>query len=927
MVKVQNTRAIINATQVRRRLDALAETAGVAGRRQAVVAILKEALRDGRAEIRRRCDTGEAGDVLAQAQSILIDRIIATLFDFVQARVHPVANPTTSERMALDAVGGYGRGELAPFSDIDLLFLLPYKQTPVCEQTTEYILYVLWDLGLKVGHSVRSVDECIRQAQGDLTIRTSIMEARNIAGSKRLHGALQRRFKKEIMDNGGPDFIEEKLAERDARHARMGDTRYVVEPNLKDSKGGLRDLQTLYWIAKFLYQVQDASELVGKGVFKRSEYLRFEKAARFLWTVRFHLHYLTGRAEERLTFDVQPALAERLGYTDRRGLMKGVERFMKHYFLVAKDVGDLTRIFCAQLEAQHKRRTVFRLPFFSARGKDVEGFRLDGGRLNVASAEDFRKHPVKMLRLFQVAQEKGLDIHPEALRYITQNLKRIDGLRPDPEANRIFLEIMTSKKTNPAEALKRMNEAGVFGRFIEDFGRIVAQMQYDMYHHYTVDEHTIHAIGILSDIEFGKLKGELPLSTEVIHKIASRKVLYLAILLHDIAKGRGGDHSELGAGIARKLGPRLGFTPAETELVAWLVENHLAMSSTSQKRDIQDPKTVIDFARIVQSPERLRLLLLLTVADIRATGPNIWNGWKGQLLRELYHRTLEVLSGTYTESAVGRAHEVQEQLRQRLADWPDDKFAAYCDMHYPPYWMGQNLDVLERDARLIDRALAADEALAVQSHVDARHGITEVLVFTQDHPGLFARLAGALAVAGATIADARIYTTKTGKALDTFWVQDSHDREEMSDPDKLTRIPEIIRKTLLGEVRPRAVLNRKPAFAQRTDVFTVEPHVVIDNSASDSSTVLEVVGRDRLGLLFDLTRALFDLNLSVASAHIATFGERAVDVFYVRDLFGHKITHKTKMKRIEDRLLAAIEGQREDDPEPAAKPRAASAAQ
>jgi len=923
MVKVQNTRAIINATQVRRALEELVEKGGASGQRQAVVAILKEALKAGRAEIRRRCeDRQEAGDELARAQSYLIDRIIATLFDFVQTHVHPVANPTTSERMALDAVGGYGRGELAPFSDIDLLFLLPYKQTPTCEQTTEYILYVLWDLGLKVGHSVRSVDECIRQAQGDLTIRTSILEARHIAGSKRLHTAMYRRFKTEIMDNGGPDFIEEKLAERDARHARMGDTRYVVEPNLKDSKGGLRDLQTLYWIAKFLYQVQDASELVDKGVFKRSEYQRFEKASRFLWTVRFHLHYLTGRPEERLTFDVQPALAERLGYTDRTGVMKGVERFMKHYFLVAKDVGDLTRIFCAQLEAQHKRRNIFRLPSFLSRSKQVEGFRLDGGRLNVASADEFRDHPVKMLELFRVAQEKGLDIHPEALRYITQNLKRIDGLRQDRQANRIFLDIMTSRK-NPAEALKRMNEAGVFGRFIEDFGRIVAQMQYDMYHHYTVDEHTIHAIGILSDIEAGKLADDHPLSTDLIHKIASRQVLYLALLLHDIAKGRGGDHSELGAEIARKLGPRLGFSPAETDTVAWLVQNHLVMSSTSQKRDIQDPKTVMDFAKIVQSPERLRLLLLLTVADIRATGPNIWNGWKGQLLRELYHRTLEVLSGTYTEASGGRAREVQAGLRERLADWPDEKFAQYCDIHYPPYWMGQNLDVLERDARLIDKAMADDEPLAVESHVDSQNGITEVLVYTQDHPGLFARIAGALAVAGATVADARIYTTKNGRALDTFWVQDSHDREEMSDPHKLTRIPETIRKTLLGEVRPRAVLNKKPAFAQRTDVFTVEPHVVIDNAASDSSTVLEVVGRDRLGLLFDLTRALFDLNLSVASAHIATFGERAVDVFYVRDLFGHKITHKTKMRRIEDRLLAAIEGQREEPP----RTRAADAAQ
>jgi [protein-PII] uridylyltransferase len=917
MVKVQNTRAILSATTLRRRLDDIVHEGTAADLRRQVVAELKRALDEGRAEIRSRADLKVPGDQLAAAQSYLMDRLILVLFDFTIERVYPTANPTTSERMAVTAVGGYGRGELAPFSDIDLLFLLPYKETPLSEQITEYMLYVLWDLGLKVGHSVRSIDESLRQAAKDLTIRTSLLESRHVTGSGRLHAALMRRFKKEIMADNGPDFIEAKLAERDARHARLGDSRYVVEPNLKDGKGGLRDLQTLYWIAKFLYQVEDAAELVEKGVFKRSEYARFEKASRFLWTVRFHLHYLTGRAEERLTFDVQPALARSLGYTDRAGVMMGVERFMKHYFLVAKDVGDLTRIFCAQLEAQHKRKPVLRIPFLPIRSKAVEGFKLDGGRLNVESAEEFRLHPVKMLKLFQVAQEKDLDIHPEALRYITQNLKRIDSLRQDKEANAIFLSILTSRK-KPEEALKRMNEAGVFGRFIEDFGRIVAQMQYDMYHHYTVDEHTIHAIGILSRIERGELSGDHPVSAEIIHKLVSRRVLYLALLLHDIAKGRGGDHSELGAEIARRMGPRLGFSGAETEQVAWLVEHHLVMSSTSQKRDIMDPKTVKDFAQVVQSPERLRLLLILTVADIRATGPGIWNAWKGQLLRELYMRTQEVLSGEVTDASLARVKEAQETLRHQLADWPDEKFAAYCEKHYTRYWTGQNADVYEREARLIDRAEAEGEVLAIDSFVDAPNGITEIMVYTQDHPGLFARIAGALSLSGVTVVDARIYTTKDGRALDSFWVQDSEDHEEVSDPHKLERIPGLIRKTLMGEVRPRTLLGRKPSFRHRTDVFTVEPMVLIDNTASDIATVIEVNGRDRVGLLFDLTRALFDLNLSVASAHIATYGERAVDVFYVRDLFGHKVLHRTKLRRIEERLLAAIEGAEKKEAAPLA---------
>src|SRR6266853_968140 len=525
---------------------------------------LRAVLTNGRAEIRRRFEATGDGAIVIREQCFLMDQLIRALFDLVTENIYPLPNPTKGERLAIVAVGGYGRGELAPFSDIDLLFLLPYKQTPHTEQVVEYLLYLLWDLGLKIGQSTRSVDECLRQAKSDLTIRTGLLEARYLWGEQALFNELKRRFDSEIVRGTAAQFVEAKLAERDARHKRVGDSRYQLEPNIKEGKGGLRDLHTLFWIDKYIYRTDDVGKLVELGVLSKEESQRFDRAQNFLWTVRCHLHYLAGRAEERLTFDLQTEIGRRMGYTDHAGT-RGVERFMKHYFLVAKDVGDVTRIFCAILESEQEKKPRFGWQSFSFRRKTVAGFAVDAGRLTVAKDSAFKDDPVNLIRLFHAAQLHELDIHPKALRLITQNLRLINTtLRENAEANRLFLEILTSRK-DPEIALRRMNEAGVFGRFVPDFGRVVAQMQYDMYHVHTVDEHTLFAIGILGKIESGALADEHPLSTAVIGTIVSRRALYLAVLLHDIAKGRGGDHSILGEEVAQKLGPRLGLAAEETE--------------------------------------------------------------------------------------------------------------------------------------------------------------------------------------------------------------------------------------------------------------------------------------------------------------------------------------------------------------------------
>ena len=895
--------------------------------RPRLLAAAREALVAARADIREDFVAGRldgAGAVAAHTR--LVDTLLSALFDVVTGAVFPHANPTKGERLGLVATGGYGRGELAPHSDIDLLFLLPYKKTPFSEQVIEYVLYLLWDLGFKVGQAIRSVDDCIRLARQDITIRTAMLEARFVAGERSLFETLRRRFRAEIAEGTGPAFVEAKLAERDARHRRVGDSRYVLEPNVKEGKGGLRDLHTLFWIAKYIYGVDDVAAMVALGVLSEREARRFAKAQNYLWTVRCYLHYLTGREEDRLTFDLQEPIARHMGYTDHAGT-RGVERFMKHYFLYAKEVGGLTRIFCAALEDQHKRRPRLRFPSFGRGRRVVDGFAVDRGRVQAVDEDAFRKDPEALLRVFSVAHAEDADIHPATLKQITRSLLLIDDrLRRDKEANRLFLDLLTDRR-NPEVMLRRMNEAGVFGRFVPDFGRVVAQMQHDMYHVYTVDEHTIFALGILHRIEEGGMGDVMPVASEVIHKIASRRALYVALLLHDIAKGRGGDHSVLGARIGLRLGARFGLSKEEAETVSWLVRYHLLMSATAFRRDIDDPRTVADFVEIVQSPERLRLLLCLTVADIRAVGPSVWNGWKAALLRELYFAAEDVMSGQQSSRGrADRAAAARDALREALPDWSDEAFERHAPRGYAPYWLALNTDTHLRHARLVRAAAEAGAPLSIDLVVDAFRCVTEVTVYAVDDAGLFSRIAGAMALAGANIVDAKIFTMSDGMALDSFWVQDI-DGNAVTEPAAQKRLRETLERVISKQRRLGRKLRIKATLPARTRVFRDLPRVLIDNTASNTHTVIEVNGRDRPGFLYDVTTALTELNLQISSAKISTYGTRAVDVFYVKDLFGLKVTHESRLEAIRERLLAAIaEPEAEAPPEVAGKaPRAAKA--
>jgi [protein-PII] uridylyltransferase len=899
-----NRRAIIDRRMLADALAAL-ENDDRTKLRLAATASLKQALDAGRAEIEERLVAHPSrGLEIAASQAFLIDQILRLLYDFTVTRLYPLSNPTATERLTLIAVGGYGRGEMAPHSDVDIGFLTPWKQSGWHEQVIETMLYALWDLGLKVGQSTRSIDEMVRQAKGDVTIRTALLEARYVWGDQDLYDEAAHRFKTEVQADTARTFIAEKLAERDLRHKRMGDTRYVVEPNVKEGKGGLRDLHALFWIGKYAYNVRTAAELVQVGLFTQSEYAQFHRADNFLWAVRCHLHAVAGRAEDRLTFDMQRDIAERMRFADRPGKSK-IERFMHYYFLQAKAVGDLTGVFLAHLDEKFAARgRRFGLPTLRRSPRKLNGFVLDRGRLALPRDGFFAEKPTRLIEIFKLADLHGLEIHPLAMRAAARDAKLVDDIRRDPEANALFLDVLTSHH-NPEATLRWMNEAGVFGRFVPDFGRVVAQMQFDMYHHFTVDEHTIHAIGLLSRIEKGELEEDHPLAHAIMKQIASRRVLYAAVLLHDIAKGRGGDHSVLGAEVAMKLCPRLGMTPAETEMVAWLVRYHLLMSATAFKRDLSDFKTILDFAEAVQSPERLRLLLTLTVVDIRAVGPGVWNGWKRQLLTDLYDSAEEVLRLGHKQKGRSERVALKQETVAAVLRWDEKVYARTIKKLPESYWVAEPEDVLAANLKLI--ADAGDAPLSIAAQVDRDRGATLVTIYAADHPGLFYRIAGAISMAGGNIIDARIHTTRDGMALDNFLVQDPIGRP-FDDAGQLKRLKTAIEDALANRSKLAERLKARPLPRPRAEAFDISPAAFIDNHASNRFTVVEVNARDRPALLHQLAHALFQSKVTIHSAHVATYGERAVDTFYVTDLTGDKIDTPTRVKALEKRLVESASG-------------------
>jgi [protein-PII] uridylyltransferase len=898
---------IVDGRKLRVQLTAAALDNGsdpIAQRKRALD-LIHAALFRGRMLAQERLEEGADGLDTAGLLSAVMDEALSALYDFTVVHIFRAHNPTEAERMAVLAVGGYGRSVLAPSSDVDLLFVRNYKQTAWAESVIEYMLYALWDMGLKVGHSFRTIDECIKLSREDVTIRTSILDGRLLFGDQGVADKLAERFQKDVIAGRGAEFVAAKLLERDQRHEREGGSRYRVEPNVKDGKGGLRDLQTLYWIAKYIHGGKTLSEVLDASAFTPSDKAIFMREARFLWTVRCHLHYLTGRAEERLSFDLQPEMATRMGYS-ARGNVTSVERFMKRYFLAAKEVGSLTRILCAQLEVDEKKRPGGRariIPMAAAKPLKEEGFVLDGGRLSISGPKVFEQDPSKLVKLFWLASERDLGIHPDAMTAARRALWTVTReARNKPETREMFLDIIAGKNTS-SRVLPLMNESGVLGRIVPEFGHIVGQTQFNMYHHFTVDEHTLMAVQTIHEIEQGLQKKDHPLSTELFPKIQNRRALYLAMLLHDTGKGKGDQQIE-GAKQARTASLRLGLPEDEAELVAWLVGNHLEMSDTAQKRDISDPQTIAAFADRVGTLERLRLLLILTVADIRAVGPGVWNGWKGQLLRDLYYATEAALRGGRTDEA-----SVRQQLSEHAAEARDllvkanAAAAPMLEGVEDAYWIGLKPDAHARHAAALKAG--AGQKIIVSAYSDPQRSATEILISAPDRPGLFADLCGALSAANANIASAHLYEQGEDRVLDIFDVQDSNGQPlGTTHAGALERIIEDLRKAAAGELAAKPV-RKQAQPSRRHAAFIVTPTVAIDRTATRDRTIIEVSGRDWPGVLHDIARQLADAGLSIRSAHVGTYGERVYDVFYVQTLDGQQMPESLD-EGLSERLVAAM---------------------
>ena len=865
---------------------------------------VKEQLKNAHEVAQRRLENNiYKGKECAQQLSLMHDKLIVKYIDFLSKYLHPLNNPTEAEKISVLATGGYGRGLLAPGSDIDLLFLLPYKKTAWSETAIENTLYFLWDLGLKVGQATRSISESILLAEKDQTITTSMLDARHLWGNEQLSKDFNHSYREKLEQMSSADFIQAKLDEREERQYKAGQSRYLVEPNIKNGKGGLRDLEMLSWMTNFCYNCSRPDEMFKNGILNKDESKTFLKCENFLWHVRCQLHYIAKRPEEVINFNDQREMAKRLGYEDRKGLL-GVERFMRHYFLIAKEVGDLTRSICSILEEKEKKSMPViskALAFFSE--KKVESFILNAGRIDIPNNNFFKNHPLNIIKLFYFSMKRDVLIHPNAIRVLRKNLSLINkDLRSNEKANEIFLEILLNKK-NSEETLREMNETGVLGRFILDFGKIEGLMQFNMYHHFTADEHLLRAIGELNKLFSKKNRNITKLILELINSGLNKKILTIALFFHDIAKGRDEDHSIAGAKIVKKFSSRFNLSDYELETISWLVKEHLVMSDFSQTRDVMDAKTVEDFSEIVQTPERLKLLFILTIADISAVGPGVWNAHKGQLLEQLYKETYAKLSGEVL--AEDRSLRAKNKIKSIFSDADFNKKKKFNDWvrsQSDQYWLGLDDDIIFRQAEMFVNKFNGKPSIIIHNKEGAE--ATEVSIMSKDSKGLFAKLTGALSAMEINIVNAKIFTNSSNIAVDVIWIQDK-DNKPIIDNSRIQRIKEKISNYIKSEIKSQISIESR-LKNKRINAFTVPVVVKIMNNISSDYTVVEVSGKDRPSILHELAKAIHFLDLNLFRAQVATFGERVVDVFYILDSQNKKIEHHNSKKLIERKLLQVL---------------------
>ena len=848
------------------------------------------------------------GSLNVGLNSILIDSLLRVLFKKIYYKIFN----NTDYIFSIIAVGGYGRGELAPCSDLDLLFLLPnnlkINQSKHAEEVIQIVLYILWDLGYTVGHSTRTIDDCIEKSKLDLTISTALLEKRFIVGNEDVFSLLNDKFTFFIKNTKTLKFVEAKLVESELRHKRFGGSRYVVEPNVKDGKGGLRDLHTLIWISKFAYKVDSVSKLINIGALSKKEAASFAESQRFLLSVRCHLHFRSFRGDDRLAMDAQLDLAKTMNFKNTI-TQKDVERFMKRYFLATKTVGSLTRIFCAAIETEFNKP--LRLSFLSFKKKeDVYPFDIELGRLFVKNKEVLSENPVNIIKLFNISHNKNIDIHPKTLRYLNSLQRLINHeVRHDFDANKMFLDILTSDKDS-TRTLRLMNESNILGKFIPEFQKIVGLMQFDMYHSYTVDEHTIFTISNLYSLKKGEFKNFAPLASKIILEISSKKCLFVAMLLHDIAKGRKGDHSENGALIASVVCPRLGLSKEETKTVEWLILYHLLMSKTAFRYELGDARVIKSFVDKVKSVERLKLLLVLTVADIKGVGPEIWNDWKGSLITELYSKSFDMLQKDNVNETIKTPKKSFEifLIENGLSNSDAKK---YCSYYYNNYWEIFKLSRIINHYEIFRNMYKDSKKFKVHLFDESKLKATELLVIAPDHHGLFSLISGLVSASGYDVVNAKIITRSDGYALDTFFIQNKN-RQPIIEEHSKKKLLKIISQGLEGNFNVEKALNKRwEEIPARFRAIKAPTRVIIDNNMSDEYSILEIKCKNAPGVLYRITKVITSLGLQINTANVSTYGDRVVDIFYIKDAFGLKIDNNKSMDKVIMSILKTLE---ETDP-------------
>ena len=871
-------------------------------KRDNVIESVKDYLKMGEDALRERHMDGASGHEVVKDYTCLIDNFLKTLYAHMETELRKSFRDDFN--YALIALGGYGRGELNIRSDIDLMFLYPKKLSPSIERLTERILYVLWDTGLDIGFSVRSLKECISLAKEDIKTKTALLDSRYIAGDKDLFEELALKTRKSLFSEKDADrFIKEKLDESRLRHAKYGGTVYILEPNVKEGEGGLRDIHTAIWTAKIKCGATGLEGLRDNGFLPDNEFRHLYDSIDFLWKVRNELHFESKKKTDQLTFDYQKRIAKLFHFKDTAESL-GVEKFMQTYYLHASNIFHYSSLITSR--CIHGYMTDFS-GYVCDMEKDIDGdFRLCSSLICVKDHELFKEKPCKMMRAFELScmHNTGLDNLTREL--LLKNLHLIDdSVRSSKETVASFLNILKSGMS--FETLQEMHMLRFLGRIIPEFNDITCRVQHDMYHIYTVDAHSLFAVRELEKLRTFDYKKDFFLLTTIFEEVTRPELLILGVLLHDIGKSMGKGHAEKGAEITERILKRFGLPEEDIELVKFLVRYHLILPDTAQHRDIHDEKLVIEFAKKIVDINRLNLLYLLAFADIRAVGPDVWNQWKAALFQELYFKALTVIErGTFEiEDAVKRIHVIIDNVSNMLAGEIDRGIVEnYFRLLPQRYFLSNSREVIAEHIRVVEQLGSKLFTMDIRHNTERNY--TEVTICTPDMHGLFSKITGVMAANNINILGAQINTLKNGIALDVLQVN-TPSGDMITDEMKWERVRKAMTDVLTGTVYIESLLAKKrKSILDRKPKPPVPSSVEIDNEVSDEFTVIDIHAQDRVGLLYDITSSLSKLGLYIYVSKIATRGSEAADIFYVKDIFGQKVYYSEKLKEIKETLLKAV---------------------